>query len=381
MKAEDLYEAMQYIRPAFLEESEMKVPNKRKKWPRRLLLIAAAAAVGIVGAAAVRWSLRSAARADANLREPIPEWTEYQVPGETASEEAREEPQPEMERVEHEWEPENGWISGITLDSTLCSGEHLTAYLRVPDISPEIAAELAKPRGEYYFDIGSCRIEPPGEASSFGITYVSYDEAEQTVLLRVDITVKNATEIQYAPSLCRGLDKVGYYDLVTIPITPSSCLHTEVSMDLPRDETWGDMRIAAARVYASYVEVELKVTPFGEVADKERYPDVDNYVAEDAINNPWRHAKMEYLMHLDHCTNAAMADAAFLFRDGSRQFITDPSSEFKGNWSQVADLNALSSEEEFCARDRVIFRHETPQAIDLSQVEAITIGGVDYPLQ
>lgn len=110
------------------------------------------------------------------------------------------------------------------------------------------------------------------------------------------------------------------------------------------------------------------------------YPDVDIYVAEDAINNQWHHAKMEYLMHLDHCTDAAMADAALLFRDGSCQFIADPSSEFKGNWSQ-ADLNAVASEEEFYARDRVIFRHETPQAIDLSQVEAITIGGVDYPLQ
>ncbi len=76
MKAEDLYEAMQYIRSAFVEESEMKIPNQGKKLPRRILLIAAAvAALGIAGAAAVSWSLRSAARADANLREPIPEWT------------------------------------------------------------------------------------------------------------------------------------------------------------------------------------------------------------------------------------------------------------------------------------------------------------------
>ena len=50
MKAEDLYEAMQYIRSAFVEESEMKIPNQGKKLPRRILLIAAAvAALGIAG--------------------------------------------------------------------------------------------------------------------------------------------------------------------------------------------------------------------------------------------------------------------------------------------------------------------------------------------
>ena len=145
----------------------MKIPNQGKKLPRRILLIAAAvAALGIAGAAAVSWSLRSAARADANLREPIPEWTEYQIPGETAPTEARVEPQPESPPVKHEWEPETGWQTGLTLDSTLCSGENVTAYLRVPDISPEIAAECAKPRGEYYFDIGSLSVEPSGEAAS-----------------------------------------------------------------------------------------------------------------------------------------------------------------------------------------------------------------------
>lgn len=388
MKAEDLYEAMQYIRPAFVEESEMKIPNQGKKLPRRILLIAAAvAALGIAGAAAVSWSLRNAARADANLQEPIPEWTEYQIPGEAAPTESpaaaqtkpQPEPQPEPPEVEHEWEPEGGWLTGITLDSTICSGEKVTAYIRIPDISPEIAAECAKRGGEYYFDIGGHRVEPPGEADAPAITYVSYDEAARTVLLRLDFSnVRNTEEIKFAPLLCRGLDNVGYYDEVTIPVKQSSGLRAEVSIDLPHDETWGDMRIVAVNVYAGYVEAETDVTPFGEVADKERYPDERVYVGEDAFTNAWHSAQMEYFSHRLDSADAVMADASLVLRDGSTLLITDLPALTRGYWSD--DWNRVT-EEEFCAVNHARFRYETTQAIDLSQVTAITIGGVEYPLQ
>lgn len=379
MKAEDLYEAMQYIRPAFVEESDMKLQNKHKRIPRRILLIAAAV-IGIGGAAAaVNWSLRSAARADAKLQDTIPEWTEYQVPGETVHSETPAEPQPETPPAEHEWEPETGWHTGITLDSTLCSGEKVTAYIRIPDISPEIAGECAKRGGEYYFDIGGHRVEPPGEASAPAITYISYDEASRTVLLRLDFSnVRNTDEIKFAPMLCRGLENVGYYDEVAIPVTPSSCLHTAVSIDLPHDETWGDIRIVAASVYAGYVEVETDVTPFGEVADKERYPDVNVRVGEDAYTNEWFGASIDYFNHQLESIDTAMADATLLLRDGSRLLITSLPSLSKADfWSD--DWNGVT-DEEFCAVEHASFRYETTQAIDLSQVEAIVIGGQEYPL-
>ena len=387
MKAEDLYEAMQYIRPAFVEESEMKIPNQGKKLPRRILLIAAAvAALGIAGAAAVSWSLRGAARADANLQEPIPEWTEYQIPGETARTESpaaaqakpQPEPQPEPPQMEHEWEPEGGWLTGITLDSTICSGEKVTAYIRIPNISPEIAAECAKCGGEYYFYIGGHRVEPLGEADAPAITYVSYDEATRTVLLRLDFSnVKNTEEIKFAPMLCRGLDNVGYYDEVTIPVKQSSGLHAEVSIDLPHDEAWGDIRIVAANVYAGYVEVETDVTPFGEVADKERYPDVNVYISEDSCTNQWRDAYFNYFFHQHDSVDAAMADASLLLRDGSSLLITDLPSLTRGYRSDDFE----GREEEYCSVNHASFRYETTQVIDLSQVTAITIGGVEYPLQ
>ena len=383
MKAEDLYEAMQYIRPAFVEESEMKIPNQGKKLPRRILLIAAAvAALGIAGAAAVSWSLRSAARADAKLSEPIPEWTEYQIPGETApakpQAETKAEPQPAPPQVEHEWDPEGGWLTGITLDSTICSGEKVTAYIRIPDISPEIAAECAKRDGEYYFYIGGYDVEPPGDADAPAITYVSYDEAARAVLLRLDFSnVKNTQEIQFAPLLCRGLDNVGYYDKVTIPVKQSTGLHADVSIDLPHDEAWGDIRIVAANVYAGYVEVETDVTPLGEVADKERYPDVNVYTSEDSFTNQWLDAYMNYFSHQHDSVNAAMADASLLFRDGSSQRITDLPSLL----GRYRSDDFEGKEEENCTVNHASFRYETTQVIDLSQVTAITIGGVEYPLQ
>ncbi len=80
MRPEDLYEAMQQIRPEFLEDL---MEQKRDKRAHRAFLIAAAVAVlGCVTAVAVTFSLRDTARADIGVKgTPVPEWTEYEIEG------------------------------------------------------------------------------------------------------------------------------------------------------------------------------------------------------------------------------------------------------------------------------------------------------------
>ncbi len=373
MKAEDLYEAMQSIRPEFLEESEMESNNKRKL-PRRALLIAAVVVVvGAVSATAVGWSLRNAARADAGLKSSIPEWTEYEVEGETVSEA---QPQPEAAAVEHEWEPEGGWQDAVTLDSTLCAGENVTAYLRVSGITPEIAASLAQEGGEYAFDIGSLDYH---HSCSCGVFYVSYDETGETALVRVElIGIEDVDELQVGLALYRGLEPEVYYEAVTIPVTPSGSLRTEIELALPKGEYRGEMRAVAASVCAGYVEVEFEVTPFRDVASEEELADVETVVLPDgrAINDPLD-ALVDYLDSWSDRADEALADAALHYRDGTTQKVCELASEYAANWIKEG---TDGSADELRALDHVSFRHITTQAIDLSQVVSITIGGVDYPL-
>lgn len=124
----------------------------------------------------------------------------------------------------------------------------------------------------------------------------------------------------------------------------------------------------------------MDVTPFNEVADKERYPDVNIYIGEDRVHNEWMEAFWDYDSHLHDSTDKAMADASLLLRDGTRLLITDLPCMYAGMWV-TDDINKADSDDELYALNRYNFKHVTTQAIDLSQLEAITINGVDYPLQ
>lgn len=398
MRAEDLYEAMQSIRPEFLEESEMQ--SKKKKLPRRALLIAAAvAAVGIVGAAAVSWSLRSAARADIGMETPLPGWTEYEVEGEVETVPEAEprpaEPQPpKPERVEHEWRPEL-WQDTVTLDSVFCSGDMVVAFLRVGGISPEVAACLAMgPResmetgGEpYQWDIGGIdipldQLDQDHNVDLGPMTHVSYDEATETALVRVEFkNVRGLKEIPYSLSLINGLEQVANYETVVIPVTPSEGLQTAVDFTLPREDYRGDMRAVSASVYASYVEVEFTFTPFSEIAEPDELGEgEDIYHPDGSVENHARQARRDFLESLFKRTEEALDDAELIDREGNSIKITELDSAYSHPYSNGWISSTNSFPKEFWDGGKYACRYEPTQAIDLSRIASITIGGVNYPL-
>ncbi len=393
MRAEDLYEAMQSIRPEFLEESEMQ--SKKKKLPRRALLIAAAlAAVGIVGAAALTWSLRSAARADIGMEAPLPGWTEYEVESEveTAPEVK---PQPSKpEPVEHEWKPEL-WQDTVTLDSAFCSGDMVVAFLRVGGISPEIARSLAMNPQEQKASVGDCyqwdiggidipldQLDEQHHVSPGAISHVSYDEATETALVRVEFDeVRGLEEIPYSLSLLNLGEKVANYETVVIPVTPSEGLHTAVDFTLPRGDYRGDMRAVSASVYASYVEVEFTFTPFSEVAEPDELGEgEDIHHPDGSVENYARDAQSNYLFSLFDRTDEALADAELIDREGNSIKITELNTNYSRRYSNGWISSTNFFPEGFRDGGKYACRYVPTQAIDLSQIESITIGGVNYPL-
>ncbi len=394
MKPEDLYDAMRFVRSEFLEESEMQDKSK-KNLPRRALLIAAAVAVvGVVSATAVSWSLRRAARANIGIEKPLPGWTEYEVEGEPETvTEAKPQP-PKPERVEHDYKPEM-WQDAVTLDSSICSGDTVVAFLRVGGITPEVAASLAKtPQermardddDEYQWDIGGISIpsDQLGEddIGGIGITHVSYDEATETALVRVEIDqVQNLKEIPFGLKLINGLKNVTFYEDVIIPITPTDGLHTEIDFPLPRGDYRGDMRGVSASVYANYVEINFTFTPFSEVAEPDELGEgEDIHHPDGTVENYARDAQRDYLMSLFDRPDEALDDVRLVDHDGNEIQIVGMETNYSRLYGNGWNSSQNSFPYDYIEGGEYSCRYEPIQAFDLSQIASIIIGGVNYPL-
>lgn len=394
MKPEDLYDAMRFVRSEFLEESEMQ-EKRKKNLPRRALLIAAAVAVvGVIGATAVNWSLRRAARANIGIEKPLPGWTEYEVEGEEETvPDAKPQP-PKPERVVHDHKPEM-WQDAVTLDSSFCSGDTVVAFLRVGGISPEVAKWLAMDRREleetpdpeyYQWDIGGIGIpsDQLGEddIGSIGITHVSYDEATETALVRVEIDqVQNLKEIPFGLSLINGLENVTFYEDVIIPIMPTDGLHTEIDFPLPRGDYRGDMRGVSASVYANYVEVNFTFTPFSEVAEPDELGEgEDIHHPDGTVENYARDAQSDYLHSLFERADEALGDVTLVDHDGNEIQVVGMETNYSRRYGNGWNSSQNSFPYDYIEGGEYSCRYEPIQVFDLSQIESINIGGVNYPL-
>lgn len=367
MKAEDIYEAMQYVRPEYLEESEM--PNRKKRKLPRTLLIAAAIALGGIGVTAAVWSLRGAARADMGIERPIPEWKEYEVPAadEAASQEA---PVPLGERVLQDV-PENlKPINAVTLDSTLCSGDQLTAYLRVSGITPETGAQLED--RTCYWDIGGIERDWGGSCcDSLGVEHVAYDADSQTALVRLDISglAGDVDRVYFSLRLWRGQEDLARYDRVEIPVTRSSeLLSAEVDYTPAQGSYQGEMRAVQAQVFANHIDVDFEITSLEEMMPP---------ISEDDEEDLPFHYYIEYVDALHKRVEEALAGATIQYKDGGSEVISAMPARVAGAWTTDS---LQGKREEVFIKKRVTFQHLLNQAIDLSQVSSITIGGVMYPL-
>lgn len=344
MKAEDLYEAMQSVRPEFLEECEM-YSSKRKL--RRVLLIAAAVAISSIGVAAAVWSLREAAKADMGIAQPIPEWQEYE----------------EVQTAEPAVQDDGALLDAVTLDATLCTGDQLDAYLRVRGVLPEEAAGLAARDGSYHWDIDDLDYR---HSCALTLEPIAYEADTQTALVRLHIGgIEGVERVNVWLSLYEGPEPAFHYAPVEIPITPSEGLGAQVDYTLPQDRFPGEAHAVEARVYASYITVDFDISTVREIAGKAGWSGDED------------RAFVAYSDALYDRVNEALSGASLQFRDGASVDIAKLPSPGDSAWHGGF---GPGSPEELYTRNRVSYRYITRQAIDLSEVVSITIGGTAYPL-
>lgn len=366
MKAEDIYEAMQSVRPEYLEESEMF--KGKRRWPR-IILIAAVIALSGIGVTAAVWSLRGAARANMGIEQPIPEWKEYEVP-------AVDKPVPQGEPLRPD-EPDGVQVfDAVTLDSTLCSGDQLSAYLRVRGIEPETGALLED--RTCYWNIGGIRCDWGGSCgNSLGVKHVAYDPDSQTALVRLDVFgLRDVERVYFTLRLDQGLDCLAVYEAVEIPVTLSGdLLSTQIDYTPEQGSYQGEMRAVRAEVFANHIDIDFEITPFVEIKPPVEEDDPYWEYADDEDEVLTFHF-IDHMRTLDARAEEALAGATIEYRDGRSEVIAELLSDVRP-WRSDSFSGKY---ENFSTMSRVTFQHRMNQAIDLSQVESVTIGGVTYPL-
>lgn len=331
MKSEDLYRAMQSVRPEYLEECET---NERKRKLPRVFLLAAALALCGVGAAAAVWSLRGAAKADIGVDGQLPEWREYEAA-----------------------------LEEVTLDSALCAGDQIDAYLRVRGVTPEENEGLTARDGSYHWDVADLDYR---NSCALTLEQIAYEPEDQTALVRLHLGgIKDVEQVTFWLSLYKGPQPARNYEPVEIPITSSAPLSASVDFPLPRNDGMGEMRLTNVDVFASYIQVTFSITPLGDIAGG--YGGVN----EDALF-------VAYTDELSARANEVLSDASLQFQDGRSEPIEQLlAPDGADGWN--GGLGA-GSETELSERTSAVYRHITRRAVDLREVVSITISGVVYPL-
>ena len=317
------------------KETTMK---KTKNSLQRILIAAAVLAFAVIGTIAITASLRDSARQDMGLsqKETIAEWTEYDSAAAVSQNEAGD---------------------AVELVSTMCSGDTCEIYLLVNGVDAALAAELADGQSWCEWDFGY--VDTGRQNATIGVRQVAYDADAQQSLVRVSAAstyFETASELKLELVLRRDGEIVRAYGGLTIPITQSQAL--QCSVELPVASGGLSGMLTGVRVYAGYVEV---VGSGASLADAGI--DGTDFGAIDAFVGGWHTAISE-----------ALSGAQLVYADGTRTGIAELPSPFAGEW--IFSNGELAQVEQ----GGLQVRHVCAQALDLTQITAIVIGGTEYPL-
>ena len=125
--------------------------------------------------------------------------------------------------------------AGAQLLSSFCAGKRLIAYISVPDVTAEMNSAYRTAMDTYGMSLWSCRAKP----YSVWAKQLSYDEAAQTALLRVELRADEALAPgEVTVELCfdsqeNGRETTGaLVDTVAVPIAPSASLQATPELTL-----------------------------------------------------------------------------------------------------------------------------------------------------
>lgn len=337
------------------------------RFARGLLIAAAILSLFCVAAVAIGVTLRDAARADMGISPtaPIPEWTEYDT-------------------------TQTAQSSPVRLASTLCSGDQLCAYLEVSPIPADMAAVLAK-NGSYQYE-WDCSIDPRG--CTWLVQQTGYDPETQTALVKVSLSgsdLEGLEAVDLTLTLYHHFEVERRYAPVTVPVTDSQCvsLSTDIAVTNTKKQLESELepadlaklpdyaskgRITRVSLYAGYIEVQLET------------PSLDQWTAlshVDRLTPEWNgptdddtewFAEMLFYNSWYLAVNQTLFGAALHDTDGTQTALDQLPRAYAGTWIEASNDN------DAIYAGTQIYRFVPQQALDLSRISSITIGGTDYPL-
>ena len=337
---------------------------------RGLLVAAAVGALCCATAFAVLSSLRELARADIGVSPtaPVPEWSEYETTGREA-----EETEPRAE-----------------LTAALCAGERLYAYLEAGPVSADVAAALAENAAEYEWWPSEITLS----TCSILLEQMGYDQETRTALVKVSLRSQELEEVQevgFALQLRQDGRTEQTYGAVVIPITEGQAISCEV--DIPVVNTTADL---ASNLHPEDVpllsdyELEGRITGLslsvGKLEAVLEAPDATEWLAASGagqIQGNSRGLPPEiqegflrslYLKSWSAGVNEALEGMTLHLRNGTSVAVEDLPVDGSASWWAAENASALMYD------GTVRYEFVLSQALDLSTVRSVTVGGVEYPL-
>ena len=337
---------------------------------RGLLVAAAVGALCCATAFAVLSSLRELARADIGVSPtaPVPEWSEYETTGGEAGE-----TEPRAE-----------------LTAALCAGERLYAYLEAGPVSADVAAALAENAAEYEWWPSEITLS----TCSILLEQMGYDQETRTALVKVSLRSQELEEVQevgFALQLRQDGRTEQTYGAVVIPITEGQAISCEV--DIPVVNTTADL---ASNLHPEDVpllsdyELEGRITGLslsvGKLEAVLEAPDATEWLAASGagqIQGNSRGLPPEiqegflrslYLKSWSAGVNEALEGMTLHLRNGTSVAVEDLPVDGSASWWAAENASALMYD------GTVRYEFVLSQALDLSTVRSVTVGGVEYPL-
>lgn len=387
MKQEELLLlAIGELEDDYLMEANNYHKKNRSRGPGKALLIAACVAMFVITVSAVGVSIHRRAQSDLGIGnvEEIPEYTEYSVV-ETL-------PETETEvfsaQAEGSQEVEDPWAPGgeVQLVSAFCSGNEIVAYVRIPDVTPEMVSMLGQGAG---WAVGA--LSPYDLALSWGAWHVEYDAESESALVKVRLSGEcgHVNEISMQ-MLYRKETEETYgvkYDWVKIPVTESTSRYAEIGKTVKSSDIDLDLELVDVEVYAGYVSFTLKTKPYAELMEdlgEDAYAELGNPIYREPVDETW--AKAAYLDMIDRVVNAwsetpvntassgsVVEGAELHLSDGTALVIAQQESPYAA-WHSEGDLNQSLETGE------VVYQYTFSTPLVLDEVEAITILGETYLL-
>lgn len=332
----------------------------------KVILAAALAALMSVTVLAVAFSLRDAARSDMGISNdaPIEEWREY-----------NQEPQKDTDSVKGTESTEGH----AELIATMCSSDRLEAYLEVSPVGAEMADALMCDGTLYEWSVYALSMETAG----FGVEQIDYDAETQTALIRVSLIgneLQKATQVSLKPEIRYNFAHQMAFEEVVIPITASDSLtrDTELILDITSEdfsflseyqffvsqENFKDLpsaRVESITIYAGYIELKLDVPSLSDWAEAVG-------VQVDAADWAYGHFWSENI-------NRVFENASILYKDGTSYNISLDNSKYGGGVAW--DYPNGKVDDSFYA-GHIHIRHTPQKPFDLSSIQSIIVGGVEY---